>query len=429
MPCDELTTRTTRAINPYTPEGEPVDGGDDAATAVRVEPGQYVDQVVAAGDVTTPAPGTAEFYQVSLEQGQRLHVSATLVRPQAPAGSAFDYQVIGIEPVEAEDGSSCGRPVSDRNNERNLLGGPPTVTFTSAEMGGENEGCYAGPSGEVRFRVVRDGDAAGAELAVELGVYVEQASEPGSSAPAPASTSPLPAPPASGEPVAVSPGYTYGSATPLSPGTYSATLVPDEAHLYKVELDYGQQLAAEVRLGEYATTGGGFALQLNAATPLRSAITLAEGGIGYRKGIPDTSAEPGTAIVGTFASPVRFTNRESSDTSIETLFLAGEYYLMVSSDSQGDEANNIEVPYTLVVDVSGTVEPGPELVGAQPEETPTATATVEEPEAAETTDAALADVNDGEATSAGPQLWVLGGVLLLLVAACALFLVRRRRSS
>ncbi len=414
----ELTIQTRRAMNSYEIGGTPISGGETIDTAPEVQPGQYVDQLVETENLLDPADGTMKYYRVRLEPGERAHFAASFIRPQDTAAAPIDNEWfdLRVDPFGA-DGESCGDGVRDYNSASNLLGGPPTAVYSSPAMGSTDDGCFAASAtGDIYFQVVRKGGAA--EVPVELSVVVEPASDSASLPEPHNAVQPVPAAQPAPDSPTVEPGYSYGTATSITEGSYSSALIPNELHIYKIELDYGQQLAATLKLGDYERDGAGIGLQLNATNPLRTAIDFAEGGNGYRNGIHSSITSGGKALEASMAAPVRFTNRESTEEKIQTLFLNGDYYLLVSSDAHGNENHDFEIPYTLAVEVTGTPEDGPTLLTAS---TPTPTATAE-PDTAGMEDASA----EQEPESAGAMPWILGGAGVLLLGGLAAYVLLRR---
>jgi len=76
-----LKALAARGIRSPTPAGKPVSGGPDAAQAVALEPGRYLDEL---------GLGEQRWYRVELAAGQRLAASAAMVPPCSPQGATGD---------------------------------------------------------------------------------------------------------------------------------------------------------------------------------------------------------------------------------------------------------------------------------------------------------------------------------------------------
>lgn len=89
----QLKTQVTRGISAYDVQGTPVSGGLTWQDAVSIEPGQYVDAIRSTGTSEFIALDSAEqaneetyrWYRVHLDEGERLHVAASVIVPQEAA--------------------------------------------------------------------------------------------------------------------------------------------------------------------------------------------------------------------------------------------------------------------------------------------------------------------------------------------------------
>lgn len=89
----QLKTQVTRGISAYDVQGTPVTGGLTWQDAVSIEPGQYVDAIRSTGTSEFIALDSAEqaneetyrWYRVHLDEGERLHVAASVIVPQEAA--------------------------------------------------------------------------------------------------------------------------------------------------------------------------------------------------------------------------------------------------------------------------------------------------------------------------------------------------------
>lgn len=81
-----LRALASRGLRDYEADGAPIQGGPQAAGAVRVEPGRYLDAV---------APGSERWYRVDLQRGQRLAAGATATGGCALGGAIASGGAIG----------------------------------------------------------------------------------------------------------------------------------------------------------------------------------------------------------------------------------------------------------------------------------------------------------------------------------------------
>ena len=152
------------------------------------------------------------------------------------------------------------------------------------------------------------------------------------------------------EPVEIIGGHSFNDATEVSTGAYRSTIVPGEAQIFRVHLDWGQSVrtkvlfpqasqALEEQTGYFGPWG-----TLQTFNPMRGATE------DYFSGISNTGVTSGGEAnsLGTMVVPVRYLNREGSSGA----YLAGDYYISLSADVDSD-GETYELPYTLQVEVVG----------------------------------------------------------------------------
>lgn len=435
---EQMSVQVQRAMRSYVPAGQPVEGGPEHTSPLTLDEGDYVIELTSA-DGAHPER-SVQYFAVPMHEDERLHVSASAIRPQNPGG--LDFTFVEVEQVDAE-GGGC-RSDRDGNHSNNYMGGPPTATLITTPATAE-AGCF--PDGHALLRVTRSGDQApDGPFPIELSISREAPVEATSVRTAPDAS--LDAPTLAedeardGQPV--TPGLNYSTATPLEPGTYRSDIANAEFHVYRVRLEPGQKLgAALMPLGD---GGRPTSLQLNFAAPDRTALTPDAMSSGYRSGNFSAAMTEGTVL----ADVMRETVDPARD---EQPYQAGDYYLMVSGNFDED----VTLPYALKVEVAGDpieaptpltdLEPLTEEGRAAQEAADQAVAT-EEPvtdDTAGTTQAAEgsgrtsgptddgtsaggADAASGEPEEGSALPWVLGGIGVVVAGAGAWLLARGRRA-
>lgn len=339
---EELSIQVQRAMRSYLPAGRPIQGGPDEEGALEITAGDYVLQLASTKG---PDPARAvQVFTVPMRQGETLHASASLVRPQE-RGEATVLSSISVTQL----GAATCRSDYDQNNARNTNGGPPTAVLITRPAEADHD-CF--PEGYAVFAVERSGaHAANADLPVELSVTVEPPIDTATVRKAPVAEIDLPEidePDLAGA-VPVTPGLNYSTATGITPGTYRSEITGGEFHVYAVRLEPGQRLAAAVLpesgVGERAS------LQLNIAAPDRTALGLTESSVGYRNGHFVSGIEDGELLADRMGQTV-------DPAAPEPPNRAGEYYVMVSLASP----DRTVVPYALAVDVAGDAVPEPTFI-------------------------------------------------------------------
>lgn len=241
-------------------------------------------------------------------------------------------------------------------------------------------------------------------------------------------------------------GNSFNNAPELEPGTtYSADMYPGEAMVYRVPVEWGQHLQAQLEVppreqfGPDLTGDRGFRLQIY--SPHRGLIQHSTTGQGQEDDYYGLTQYSESQTWQNMTHPIRWANRGAplvGHTDMEFASTAGDYYILVS---QGDrDADPAAVPFQLVVDTYGQTEGEPQystVSGSQPPEgndqdnTSTApAATAPTPEAAERTPEAAATEPAGFTTTQTVFLALgVAGLLLLLVGAFILYRVLKARNN
>lgn len=409
---EQLERVATRAVRPFVLTGTPIVGGPaDAPTPVEV--GDYTDTIGASGE--------AKHYVFRrTTEGSTLRVAA-LTQGQSTLSEGLTMQVEG--PDGRCDFASVGRSLDVRE----VISARVTAGAEARPM--SSDGCDR--PGDYVISVER---ARGATEEVPLGLRVSEeppVDDPGATS---GDVAPDVSPPqATGAPQPVVGGASFGNAPDVGPGVWRSDVVPGEALMYRVPLEFGQALKVSVDL---ETPSGAAADELG--TPLPNAHLAVYDPMGAQLGYPNGATfldYPGDSTLVTATPPVSLTSTGTRGDQFNggaDLTMAGSYYVGVSM--QRADAT-VVVPFTLTVEVVGdpvdppvyaddatwTVEGG--LVEGGPSDEPSVTPSDESAGEAEES-AAAPDDDGGSGLAIG--LGVGAVVLLVLVAGGA---VLRRRSA
>jgi Ca-activated chloride channel family protein len=425
--AESLVNRVQRAITPYSAVGRPIVGGDSTGNAPELGPGQYLDTFARGGDSIT-SDGTIKYYAVRLRAGDTIHISATLIPPSehTPSGP-FTVLTVAADLVDTDD-QPCGR-YSEQSFDIGVFGKvtPQTAVLNEPPVGGKGWNDERCPAGSLAYvKITRRGQgwadrALPMEIALRLEPPVGAEGEPAVTARAAA----LPAPRETA-PRAVPAGYSFNDAPELAPGTYSGSLVAGETLFSKVPVQWGQRLAYRVTLA--AIPGQdyqGAAFYVNLASPLRENLEQSRGGVEF-----GFAGRRGYTLHGSALVPVRYANRSVPTAAIARYSVSGDHYLVLDATYPLGGKPPFTIPFRLTVAVEGTAETGPQYLsdpaGTTPATTTSATTTAASPAAA----AGPAAPSEPTGSSIGWLPWLLGGVLVLLVAgfgAVAFVLGRRHR--
>ena len=437
-----LATKVDYAITGYTTAGTPVTGADQfSVQAPLLTPGQYVDTYAVGGSGGVDATGTVKYYAITVKDGARPYISATIVPPDRSAGSV---ELFGLDlDLMAPDGESC-------TNERGavvLTGGrneTATAVIDGPTFGAPDTTSYCPTDGVAVLEVSRIGQAwADQPLQVEIVVRMEPAADAGGLLPQASEGDPLPML-THGAPTVLTGGTGFNDAPRLTSGvTYQDTIATGESRFYRVPQQWGQRfsyLITEVGPAQPPLGVVGSIVWVDLFNPVRADIT----GSVESTGSLWFTDEPDKPFSATTPYPVRYTNREGVEQSGYSL--DGDYYLRVNADRNDDEPS--ATTYLITVVVSGDLEPGPvyQVAGAtgpptSAPATPASSAsatTVQSATAAQTSIAASASASNpataptGQATPInGPAVpgwvWALVAVLAAGAVAAMLFVRSRRR--
>lgn len=406
---------------PYRPTGQRVTGGDDPASATALTPGSYVDSLADAGSASER--GSSRYYVVTGRPGDTVHLAATVAPPATATDPASVDGSLGVSLTVTPRGedSSCADDGDSDIGYDDRLGavtatltlalptrsagtGSVTPTPTSTPGADVDDDC---PIGALVVRVSRTGAAfAGDPLGVELVLRTEPPVG-GDGLPAAATTAaPQLRPDLTGPPATLRSGDSYVTAPLLADGIYRDRVGAGDTRVVRVRLGWGQRLSYLVTTAARAGVdpADDISMQAGLRNPVRAVAAQGPESSSQDFGVGSDDGQ----LSGYSYAPVRYENRRSADSQIAAYSLAGDYYLVLTSNVPDSGSTTVSYPYTLQIRVSGREQPGPSYA-APP-------------------DSGVADrapaAGRGRALALAVELAVAGVALAVLVA----LLVRRGRS-
>lgn len=405
-----------RAARSFSLGGLAIQGGPvERPTPVTV--GDWTD-VIGAGTETR------SFSFTRTEPGTTVRVAA-ITQGDGTRSDGLKVELVG------PDGARCDSGVITRTMDlRDLVG----VDAALAADPDEPDGGPCAQPGDFRITVTR---SRAAERPAPYGLRITEEPALGGPVPGPTSTAEAAAvePSVDGPEQATGGGTSFASATPLEAGRWTSAIVPGEALVFRVPLEFGQALRVGVRFPGLSDPVRSRLddprlpqAQVTLFNPMQATLRPVGGTIGSE--VPDDvtllAATPPVDRGTLSSSRVVGTVGGSDDVST-----AGDHYVMVSVEKADA---TVELPFVLDVEVEGEPGPAPSYPGgvswtvadgASGGEDPTAgpdegASTAGEPGAA-------AD-RDDESSSDLPL--IAGGVaLVVLVAGISVWaLLRRRRA-
>lgn len=325
--------------------GAPIVSSTDPGSPTLLTAGVWADVLGAA----TSPDARHEFAYVRTIADSTIHVGV-VGAPGDPDGSD-GLHVEAAAPGDVScgsDDSTSAYPVTQR-----LLG--VQVAIGATELGDRNADCLV--ADEITFSVDRGYSSSGTELSIAIRIVEEAPVEDGESdLPAPPESPgvTVPEPQEATTPVEGRPSL--DDAPRLSAGTtYDDTVTEGETLLYRVHVDWGQTLAARVDLPrqdvaeDEAVTEPD--LQLVLLDPLRAEL---DGEVEQSAGTGSYAGDSATRLVEGLA-PLGYRNR-FDDVAAS---LPGDYWIAVAAAQADDGGTPVDVPFTLVAEVTGQVEGRP----------------------------------------------------------------------
>lgn len=167
--------------------------------------------------------------------------------------------------------------------------------------------------------------------------------------------------PATGHATTVAPGHSFDDAPALGDGFHSAAITPGESQLFKVHLDWGQRLQAEVRLAKVSDDTSqllfdSFEVQILSPT-LDVASADAKESDGDLISGSDSPSDSGESQARAVTAPVRYNNAASDADGVSGASIPGDYYVLVEM-TRGDKDTERKLDYDLVTEVTGDAGSG-----------------------------------------------------------------------
>ncbi|MCT1657494.1 vWA domain-containing protein [Brevibacterium luteolum] len=424
------------ALTGYEAQGTPITGGEDRASAVDIQPGQYLDSLPSATGKITESTGMRS-YKFHLDEGERGLLSATMVQPWSDSGRV-DHDAVNLV-VSAAEEESCRRSDTTLANAMNLGDLPPSAFIDTGAIGPDNarvEGsdCFT-EAGDYIVTVERTGGSDQTKdtpFPLELNLVVQPGTDP-DDFPEPA-TGPeqldfLPAPGHQASPLGG--GTSFGTAPELTDPVVTSSINVGEVQYFKVPVKYGQQIRVradfEVPGKDKAVTGNPNLWILN---PLRQEVTSVRPGepgahdfdnqedIFGDEGHAYTGSRQATVLALNSAVPVNPRNLDGEDDpkfKTSPVSFDGFYYFAFSYSDLHGESFGTPGEYTLSWDVVGDPTDGPGAEGAGDTD----------------------DDGADQAASGGQSVWMsaltwggiaLGAIVLIGAVLVAILLLRTRRA-
>lgn len=265
----------------------------------------------------------------------------------------------------AEDGTSCGSETTSANSQDPWLAIGVDLEVGPAEYGDRNSVCLT--SDVIRFVVGPTSTPRASESDFPLTIKLVEESpvdDDTDELPSVPETDPtFKAPAAGADQGQVTGSASFDDAPLLEPGSWTSTVREGQQLLYRVHLEWGQTLAAQLDVvpfteAELEDMGSSPpALEVWFYNPLRRDL-------GSWFDDTTTSGRTGdealrlTSGVG----PMRYLNRYDD----KSVFLPGDYYVSVHAETPYSERRAVEVPFTLTVEPQGEIRGVPDYLDAEP---------------------------------------------------------------
>ena len=407
-----LRKLTQRALRPFDATGTPVQGTPDPESSPQIGPGQYLDRY-ASGT-------TSHYYTLNRTPGSM--VTATVDSVVRDFGSTRSERAdLTLSTVSGQ--------VCSHSSIYNVVENADLV-LSAAVRSAHTENVPSPPAGcaddpQLRLEVVRDTlNGTGGTVPVEL--LVGEQPEVTNRAQLPENVAGYDG---RADPVAkastvqdVVGGSGFSNAAEIGPGSFADSVAFGETVLYRTHLDYGQKLRVtasvpashEVALDQYDL----WIARLKIYTPARIGTMVAQQKTtGDQPTVPFTLAGPEVRVNNDeLALPL---TQDTYEPDASTASVAGDYYVSLQLQPQGDTLKGVDVPVRLDVAVDGAVAGQPQLASAPP-------ATTAAPSSVDSTAASAPPSGSGPSTGTALLIGVGVGLLLAVGTAIAVVVLRRR---
>ncbi|EAP97455.1 hypothetical protein JNB_18333 [Janibacter sp. HTCC2649] len=425
-----LSKLSQRALRAFTVSGTPVKATEAPAKAPEIKPGQYVDTFVAK------AP--QRHILLRRTPGSTVRLSLVARPPRQASETDTDTWELSVSTPEGVDCTSERAAGLEffRNGQAVTLSA--TVNLKNAlTQKIKDKVKVACASSETLLMTLSHPEGASAPQPVEL-VFIDE--------PPVAAVTGLPAAtepdavqkftaPATGSDQPVLGGGAFSDAVTLAPGSYTDTVMMSEQLYYRVKLDFGQRAAFTVEgPAKGATLPAGAVdrqyLVVGAWTPSRSSLTRVSGTPSNR-GMFSSSTDK--LELTEFTPEVRYLNRESFGNGdyhwpdLAQVSMPGYYYFAISRNPpvRGSADGNVPLPIRIRVAVSGEPNGQPAYAGTSPDAS--ASPSTSPTAAGDATAAEATDAKPAEDEGSGWLLWVGLGLVAVLGALGAAYVILRTR--
>jgi Ca-activated chloride channel homolog len=336
----------TRAARPFTTIGRPVSGAATSMDAPTVTSGDWLDRTNGVKD---------RYYLVDRSRpGSTVHFSAAFRDP--------DTTVFNTVQLSTPDGDICGASGSVEQLAANTLISSAATAGLFDTFGDVKQDGPCATSSQLLAKVTYSGRTLG--VPVEIRVTELPPVENLSTLPDPVEKQRFVTPP-NGLPKRTQGGTSFDDPPLLASGSYRDSIVQGETLTYQVDVDWGQQLTAQVSFPaltgrlEAAVEGSPLA-RVSLFSPARARA----GGPGLETWHDASFLRKGTeAELGTAAGPVAFKNTPASNPGISGSDIAGRYTVTVFL-AKRPGTRSVPAPFRLRLGVSGTPDGKPVFASA-----------------------------------------------------------------
>ncbi|TNM30183.1 hypothetical protein [Streptomyces sedi] len=323
----------------FAPDAEAVEGAASSADAPKLEAGgTYTDQL---------ERGETLHYAVDLDEGSSAYLTTVVVPRLGSEISASDGVEVELLTTDNETCSDADRSFGTGSNAP-----PRPITVWAGRVVAQGADCQR--AGTYVYTVTRVDGTDRAEWPIELRFAQEPrlSQLPESAPPVDSWETEQPAPPG-GEAVRVPGGTGFNDAQPIGEGVWRDDLEAGTTRAYRVPLDWGQQLALTLDLGnaadvdEYSMAYGHVRAELYNPAAGRIGDPISENYYGEQLSIEALTAG------------VHYGNRFEDTDGVDEMAFAGWYYLLVTLSPDVADITDEPVGATLRLSVLGDAQPGP----------------------------------------------------------------------
>ncbi|MDI3402783.1 hypothetical protein [Streptomyces cavernicola] len=347
----------------FASDAERVQGAADRGGAQPLNSGSVYRSSIGAGQTL--------YYAVELDDESSAYASAVAVPRFGSAVAYGDRIAVTLQDAE---GNTCG---SEKASFGAADYAAPLAATAERLIDGGGTRCREAGTYYVVVQRGSGGESSRAAWDLELSLAAEPRLEGGAPSEAPAEAQdPVAPPPPTGAPEEAEGGTGFNDARLLGHGVWQDRIRPGQTRFYRVPVDWGQQLSAQVELEGAKSGGGGVlgsvpkALNVSVHNPARTTVTSV--GESYRGEPVDTTLEPMAAVA--------YENRYAARPETKQVRFPGSYYVQVTLDPKlrqkyGDDGLALTLHLGVTgeprTDVAYAGDPGPFQVGEGGTDAPT----------------------------------------------------------